>query len=131
MYEMKEEYKIGIEAIDLQHQQLFEIAEEAYQVLKNDYTSDKYDSIVEIINKLKDYTVTHFQFEENFMESIGYKRLFTQKIEHAGFIEKISELDLDHMDENQEETLLELLEFLNNWLVSHIVEKDMLIGKNL
>ena len=44
MFEMKDEYKTGIESIDEQHKMLFEIAERTYQLLKNNYTIDKYDS---------------------------------------------------------------------------------------
>lgn len=61
------------------------------------------------------------------MESINYKRLFTQKIEHEGFIKRLNELDLDKIDENQDEYIMDVLKFLNNWIINHIVEKDLLI----
>ena len=35
MYEMKDEYKTGIDFIDEQHARLFEIANEAYNLLGN------------------------------------------------------------------------------------------------
>lgn len=129
MFTLKEEYLTGIEMIDEEHKELFRIASEAYNVLKDEFVPDKYDYIVEIINSLKAYTKKHFSDEEAYMESIGYKRMFSQKIEHAAFVNKLEELSLEQMDENQGETLLELLEFLSNWLFHHILEKDKLIGK--
>lgn len=129
MYEMQEGYKTGIEAIDEQHKVLFEIAERTYQLLKNNYTIDKYDQVVELLNELKSYTAYHFKEEEEYMKSIGYKRMFTQKIEHDNFIKKLNDIDLSKVDENQDEYILNILEFLNNWLVEHILEKDILIGK--
>jgi len=129
MYEMKEEFRTGIDSIDKEHEKLFEIANRAYETLMDDLIPDKYDYIVEILGELKEYAATHFQHEEAYMESIQYKRLFTQKIEHAAFIEKVAEYELDKVDENQKEAIFELLDFLNDWLVSHILENDILIGK--
>ncbi len=129
MYEFKEEFKTGIDIIDEQHKRLFEIADETYKLLKNEFITDKYDKIVHLIEELKEYTSFHFKTEEDYMESINYKRMFTQKIEHQDFIKKLDEIDLNKIDENQEEYILELLNFLNDWLVNHICTNDKLIGK--
>ena len=129
MYQMKPEFFTGIDSIDAEHARLFELANEAQQLMQNNYTPDKYDYIVNIINGLKEYAMLHFANEEAYMESIKYKRLFTQKIEHQEFINKLEEIDFDSIDENQEKTILDLLNFLSEWLVQHILEKDLLIGK--
>lgn len=129
MYEMKDEYKIGVEHIDEQHKKLFELADKAYMLLKDEFTIDKYDRIVEILNELKEYTIFHFKSEEEYMESINYKRMFTQKIEHDRFIKSLEEIDLTHVDQNQDESLVKMLEFLNQWLTEHILKNDKLIGQ--
>ncbi|GCD11967.1 hemerythrin family protein [Clostridium tagluense] len=127
MFEMKEKYKTGILLIDTEHEKLFEIGERAYQLLKSPYDMDKYDKIVAVIEELRAYTVYHFEDEEKYMESINYKRLFTQKMDHAGFIKKIDEVDLRKIDANQDEAIMTILTYLNDWLVNHILEKDLLI----
>lgn len=129
MFEMKDEYLTGIEMIDEEHRELFRITQEAYEVLNDSFISDKFDHIVTIIGRLKEYTIKHFADEEAYMESIQYKRMFTQKIEHAAFVEKLEEIDFDQMDREQSDALLKILEFLGDWLVSHILEKDKLIGE--
>jgi hemerythrin len=129
MYEMKEEYKIGVDHIDEQHKKLFELADKAYMLLKDDFTIDKYDKIIEIITELKEYTIFHFKSEEEYMESINYKRMFTQKIEHDKFIKTLEAIDLNHIDQNQDESLVKMLEFLNEWLTEHILKNDKLIGE--
>lgn len=128
MYEMKPEYYTGIELIDDEHKELFRIADEAYQVFKDEFIVDKFDNIVAIIMKLKEYAIKHFADEEEYMQSIKYKKFLSQKVEHTEFIEKLDAIDFDQMDHNQTETLVELLEFLNDWLIHHILEKDKLIG---
>jgi hemerythrin len=127
MFEMKEEYKVGNSNIDLEHEKLFEIGERTYQLLKDSYAIDKYDKIVELIHELRDYTAYHFKHEEDYMESISYKKLFTQKMDHANFIKKLDEINLTKVDENQDEAIMGILTFLNDWLITHILEKDMLI----
>lgn len=127
MYEMKEEYKIGVAHIDEQHKKLFELADKAYMLLKDELVIDKYDKIVELLDELKQYTVFHFRSEEEYMESIGYKRLFTQKIEHDNFIKALENVDYSSIDARQDESLVKILSFLNDWLVEHILKTDKLI----
>ncbi len=129
MFEMKEEYYTGIAQIDEEHKELFRIAREAYNVFQDNYIADKFDNIVSIIENLKQYAVTHFAHEEAYMESIGYKKRFSHKIEHVEFLEKLHEIDFEQMDHNQTGTLLDILEFLSNWLVNHILENDKRIGQ--
>ena len=78
----KDEYCVGVEFIDEQHQQLFEIANRTYDLLKNEIITDKYGKIIEIIEELTEYTIYHFQSEEDYMQSIGYKKFFSQKVTH-------------------------------------------------
>jgi hemerythrin len=129
MYEMKENYYTGIKLIDEEHKELFRIADEAYQVFKDEFIVDKFDNIVTIIVRLKEYAIKHFADEEAYMQSIKYKKFLSQKVEHDDFIEKLEAINFDQMDHNQTETLVELLEFLNDWLVHHILEKDKLISE--
>ena len=129
MYELKDDYLTGIELIDKEHKKLFEIAEEAYQVLHNDYIADKYDNMVDILAQLKEYTIMHFEHEEQYMESIGYKKIFSQKVQHQEFIEKLEVVDLNEDDENPEEAIQDILTFLTDWLFNHILHMDKQIGK--
>lgn len=129
MYEMKDEYLTGIEFIDNEHRRLFEIAEETYQLRNEEFLVDKYDQVRAILGELRDYMIMHFQHEEAYMKSINYKRMFTQKVEHNAFIDKINQWDLDHIDENSNDMIDEMLDFLTEWLITHIFENDKLIGK--
>ena len=129
MSEMKKEFYTGIDFIDEEHSKLFDIIEEANGLLKNECLFDKYDQIRVLLDSLLEYASEHFAHEEEYMERIQYKRLFTQKMEQKMFIEKVESVDLAEMDERQEETVMELLVFLYDWLKYHILEKDMLISE--
>ena len=133
MYEMKDEYLTGIPEIDREHARLFEMAEETYQIAKQEFIPDKYDQIQTLLEELKEYTILHFEHEEEYMESIHYKKLYTQKIQHEGFRRKLEELTrLDSIEgdqEDQDKVIDDILKFVTDWLVSHILHNDKLIGK--
>ena len=131
MYEMKPEFFTGIELIDNEHRQLFDYANQIYDLLHAEFVPDKYDNILDILGKLRDYTKKHFADEEAYMESIQYKKIFTQKVQHQAFIDELDKLDLDEISEldNQEETISNLLSFVTDWLIHHILEVDTQIGK--
>lgn len=129
MFEFKDEFLTGIEMIDREHKRLFEIADELYTLKNEEFIPDKYDNIREILTELKDYTMTHFEHEEAYMESIGYKRMFTQKVQHDALREIINGWDLDAIDENQDEAIDDMLNTVTDWLVNHILNQDKLIGK--
>lgn len=128
MYEFKDEFITGVESVDAEHRRLFEIADEAYTLSKEEFLVDKYDQVRQILGELKSYALEHFEHEEAYMDSINYKYKFVQKVQHDQFREKINDWDLDHLDENSDELLEEILSYLTNWLVNHILEHDKQIG---
>ena len=95
--------------------------------MQDDFLHDKYDQLVSILDELKDYTKTHFTHEEEYMESIDYQAIFIQKAQHKAFIQKLESLNYEDMDENQEGTISDILSFLTDWLVNHIVKLDKLL----
>ncbi|KUO65341.1 MAG: bacteriohemerythrin [Gracilibacter sp. BRH_c7a] len=123
----KEEYAIGVESIDNQHKHLFEIGNSIYELLENYVLEDKYDRIINVLNDLREYTKYHFQSEEDYMIEIMYSGYFKQKVEHEDFIDKIEEIQLQDLDENQEKHIRELLLFVFNWILEHILQRDKLI----
>lgn len=127
MFDMKEEYYIGIEEIDEQHKKLFQIANDTYNLLNNAYIADKYDNIIALLNELRDYTATHFTEEEAYMESIKYKKILSHKVEHQEFLDKINDIEINDLESNQEGVIMDILNFIYDWLVHHILEKDKLI----
>lgn len=130
MLKWKNDYSIGIEEIDEQHKILFEISERAYSLLTNDFYTDKYDKILEIIEELKNYTIFHFKYEEEYMMSIRYKRFLSHKVEHDDFIEKFNSIDFISIDQEQDKYIMSILEYLVDWVSSHILENDKLITEN-
>ena len=64
------------------------------------------------------------------MESIDDPELPRQKKEHAAFLEKVNSYSFNSVsEESAKDIILELLEYLSKWLMSHILGSDILIGQ--
>ena len=128
-YELTKAYLTGIEEIDKEHTKLFDLANACYELVMDDAAVDRFDNIVALLEELRSYAATHFANEEAYMERIQYERRFSERYQHLRFIQKLSEIDLDTLDENQQEYLLKILDFLARWLYGHIKVMDCRIPK--
>ncbi|MCW2279386.1 bacteriohemerythrin [Heliophilum fasciatum] len=128
MFKWDEKYKIGIWQIDEQHQELFRIAGQAYNLL-NETREDKFDDIIEVIKELQRYTVYHFNTEEGFMTEHNYDGFRVQKQQHGEFVNKIYSIEAEQINEDQEDFILGLLCYVSEWLINHILEEDMKMVK--
>ena len=131
MLQWKKEFEVGVAEIDEQHQKLVAIANHVYELMRNDLALDKYDQIVEILQELKEYTVYHFQYEEGLMQKAGYKKRFSHKILHQEFLAQVEAVDLSAVDENQDAYLVQIMDFIANWLIDHIVGEDKKVGQSV
>lgn len=122
-----DKFKTGIAIVDEEHKVLFDIIGKIYTAIETELVHDKFDLILDILDELKEYSRVHFADEENYMREIGYEGLAQQEILHQKFIDTLEELDLNDVDDNQESYLYEFLNFLQNWLINHILKVDMLI----
>lgn len=122
-----EEFVTGIAIVDEEHKKLFEIIGNVHKAIETELVHDKFDVILDILGELREYTQVHFADEEEYMRYISYEGLDTQVLLHQQFIDKLNDLDLNDVDDNQEGYLYDFLAFLQNWLVSHILKVDKLI----
>ena len=130
-YVFSDEYLTGIGLIDDEHRQLFALVNDVHKLVHDEFIFDKYDEIMRILTELRNYTEMHFHDEEAYMEQINYSDLDAQRRAHNAFIEKLVDInfeELENMDDNQQEYLQDILEFLAKWLVNHILKMDKLIG---
>ncbi len=131
-YVFSDDYLTGIKLVDDEHRQLFALVNEVHALLHDEFIFDKYDEIMRILTELKNYTEMHFHDEETYMEKINYPDLDAQRRAHNAFIEKLVDInfeELESLDNNQQEYLQDILDFLAKWLVNHILKMDKLIGK--
>ncbi|MDR0234035.1 MAG: bacteriohemerythrin [Zoogloeaceae bacterium] len=115
-----EQFVLGIESIDKQHQWLVE----ATNRLHDQVESGNPDSAVvqEILEGLVDYAVNHFILEEDLFNRLGYPETEGHKREHDIFTSEAIRLLLNY--EKGEAVTDDALEFLKAWLKNHILISD-------
>ncbi|MCD4714873.1 MAG: bacteriohemerythrin [Clostridiales bacterium] len=125
------QYELGISAIDEQHKELIKITGRLSDLLTNAIEGDDiYDEMVTIIENVTDYTVYHFQFEEELFNRFDYEYKDSHIAEHNKLIDEIRSLDLRAVDEDQVVYGKKILKFLITWVFKHITGSDFLY-KNL
>ncbi|MCM0647099.1 bacteriohemerythrin [Clostridium swellfunianum] len=124
MFKWKPDFETGVGFIDEQHEKLFEIGNKVYELLKNNFVTDKYDKILDIVQELKNYTAFHFASEEEYLLKIGYKGFLAHKVEHDDFIKKFNDIDLRRIDNGQDSYIMDIMSFLSDWISEHILVKD-------
>lgn len=129
MLEWKESYSVGIELIDSQHKHLFNLGNSALELIKNDSSLDKSQEIIQLIDDLIQYTKFHFSSEESYMININFPLYNSHKKEHNTFIRKINSIDVSNLSVNQHKQITDLVSFLLNWILTHILENDKLLTK--
>ncbi len=125
-------FMTGVPLIDNEHRRLFEIIKATNDLIHEQLLYDKYDEIMRLLSDLRDYTEFHFKDEEQLMTRINYPGLDAQKRAHTSFVERLVEIDLselDDMDDNQQEYLLDLVDYLLSWLQNHIIGTDKKVGE--
>lgn len=120
LFEWKDIYKIENELIDKEHKKLFDIALEAL----NENVDDRKKHIRKTLIELNEYMKTHFKDEENYMKEIQYFDLENHIKIHENiivqmnqFIKQLPSLTIDQFERK-------LIEYMDIWLINHIVSED-------
>ena len=122
--EFTDDYRIGIDLIDHEHEQLFHIVDQAYRMAKTFEGSVNGGEAARILEQLSAYTKEHFRDEEEYMESIQYEGLAAQKRAHEAFVDKLETIDIKELENGSRESFQQLGEFLLGWLFNHILQSD-------
>lgn len=135
MFDMNPDYyHIGIAEIDQEHDRLFELANQAYALLHDEKLQDKRQNIIHIMSELVTYARTHFSHEEAYMLKIGYANRESHIAQHRQFEAKLSEIDFNVLEAStiydQLDVLKDLLDFLGDWLINHIISEDIRFTEN-
>ena len=115
-----DKYSVGIKEIDNQHQGLVIIINELFTYMSEGRAKDK---LHDIFNHLTDYTKIHFRFEETMLFKYAYSEIDQHKAEHQKFIKKLEDLKSEFLN-NKITISLEVLNFLKDWLLNHILISD-------
>ena len=124
--EWTKDLSIGVPEIDEQHAQLVAILNQLDEAVK---TGKGTRIMHEILVQLLAYTEQHFAAEEAWMEEIGYPRLESHRNLHRQLMKKVGRFRV-RFEVNGQRITREMHDFLENWLVHHILEDDKAAGEH-
>ena len=116
----QDNYSVGHSILDNQHKYLLKIINDLYRSMISNNLEENYG---ELVKELIKYTNVHFGFEEKLLEKIGFQEIKDHLVYHAEMKKKIGLLEVEL--KTLEEGCLELLIFLKNWWLDHILQQDM------
>ena len=120
-FDWKEEYSVGINAINTQHKIIIELMNDLFESVRD----DREDLIIEeVLQELIKYSKYHFGLEKTIFEKYNYPKLDDHLKEHRYFIEKI-ELFMNELSTNKQVVPIETLDYLKNWFQNHMMKTDV------
>lgn len=127
LFTWDESFSVKITILDQQHQGLFSAINEFYQALQEKKPKE---GMLNLLEKLKKYTVTHFATEEKLMQKHQYPGFITHKAEHEAFIARVNEWH-KLLEEGKLVLAFEISKFLKGWLENHIRKMDKMYSSYL
>lgn len=119
-----EAMSVGNDSLDQDHKQLIAIIARLMSAKNAPLEQTNIDDIFE---QLENYCQLHFTKEEAFLAEIGYQQLAQHQQSHQKFITKIPQLRQQWLTEASEQEVVKdnIISFLQQWLISHILEEDL------
>ena len=112
---------VGVSRIDKEHQALVDLI----NLLHSEMLAGKSkQTLAVVLDKLVAYTKVHFAAEETLFRSHNYPAMVPHLKEHADLTQKAVQLQSD-LEAGKAVISAPVLDFLRNWLTSHILKQDM------
>jgi len=78
-----------------------------------------------VLDELLNYTIDHFNREEQYLQKFGSPDLIAHKLQHASFTETVQDIRWQYLHGLRPRINQEVLLFLRDWLSKHILVEDM------
>jgi hemerythrin-like metal-binding protein len=124
MFEWKDEYLVGVTAIDQQHKRLFEVAGRFHDAI---VANKGKDVLEELLFTLVRDTENHYLLEERLMMDVGFPGRQQHAADHKALREEL--LTFQKRFGDGETVTIQVLQFLSRWLTGHTSPRDRGFGE--
>lgn len=122
--EWDERYSVHHELLDLQHQDLFSLANAVQSLDPNNANKAE---LSKLFKEFFDYMAKHFKEEEAYMRSLDYPLLEKHQKLHESIIEGMTKILKEKKGVLELQNSMKMI--AKKWLVEHILENDLKIEK--
>lgn len=117
----------GIGEQDTQHKKLIDLINQLNDAMQ---AGKGADVLGKVLSELVNYTVYHFGYEEKLMAQHKYEETPAHKAEHAKFVQTAGDFK-KKFDAGNAVVSTEIMNFLRDWLTTHIMKTDKKMGQSL
>lgn len=127
--EWHDRYKIGVDFIDKEHQQLFLTMNKLLTISESEEKTEW--ACREGVKFLKNHTVEHFEHEEQYMQAIKFQDYEIHKRLHDTFRNNTLPALEEELEETRysEDSVRHFLAICIGWVIAHTQTEDQAIGK--
>lgn len=111
---------VGIDVIDEHHRYLFDLTNDLFEIVSQKRGARE---VARVLKALSLYVRIHLRAEERMMEHYGYAGLAAQLDQHHVFEIRLQAF-YDELHDNPLTAQFEVLIYLRNWLIQHILHED-------
>lgn len=117
-----DEYSLGSPTLDQQHKRLFELINSLYEAMQRGVEQNQ---LKDLLQMLEQYAQHHFDEEEQAMAEVKYPDIVEQRKAHRYFGRRI--MEFKHQMQREDLFPRDILVFMKDWLVAHILNMDQKI----
>ncbi|MBF0193379.1 MAG: bacteriohemerythrin [Magnetococcales bacterium] len=111
----------GLRDVDSDHKKLVAMVNKLHRAMK---AGGSPNVVGPILKELVDYTVFHFNREEEYFEKTGYPQIDAHKREHKKLVDAVVDL-VEQFEAGSFSMAIDLLAIAKQWLIEHILGVDM------
>lgn len=123
----RDSMKLDYPPLDDEHKAFLDVVNQAYMAAQ----VDDFPMIEKVFEKCYDYARNHFSHEEDIMERVQFPDIQNHMRSHQVFIHNVSEMrqqfDVAPSIEEKRKLSQKLANFLNVWLLGHIMSRDKIL----
>lgn len=120
LFKFSEPFKVEVKDLDNQHIGIFDYINRIHAALKQ---NKGHGELLRIVTEMRNFTAKHFKDEEVLMKKVNYADLDKQIKAHNNLIAKVDQI-INQFNSNQDVNMIEVMVFLKDWLVGHIMGMD-------
>lgn len=120
-----EKFSVSLQTIDEQHKKLFEMINALSRAIE---AGEEGNGVADVLLKMVDYLSYHFQTEEDLMKRFNYPGYKEHRFQHAEFVLRTLNFEKKLQEGGEEKLSNEVLHYLKDWLIKHILVSDRKLG---
>ncbi len=120
LFEWRDDYSVKVPSIDAQHKKLVGMLNDLHDGMTSGTSAERLGAL---LNGLVDYTAKHFAYEEELFAAHGFPEAPAHIAEHKALVEQVLDFKKKY-EANQASINMQLMKFLKDWLIKHILGSD-------